>query len=80
MLYMKRILYALILLATACTAPQPDAVVLPGIPKETPRLHDAARFDANSFKLSVDVRYNGDTVIVVRDLPVGAKGNDNKCD
>ena len=77
---MKRILYSLILLATACTAPQPDAVVLPGIPKETPRLHDAARFDANSFKLSVDVRYNGDTVIVVSDLPEGITYRANGAD
>lgn len=68
---MKKILYALILLATACTAPQPDAVVLSGIPKEAPSLHNAARFDANDFKHSVDVRYNGDTVIVVSDLPEG---------
>ena len=80
MLYMKRILYALILLATACTAPQPDAVVLPGIPKETPRLHNAARFDANDFKHSVDVRYNGDTVIVVSDLPDGISYRTNGAD
>lgn len=71
---MKRIFYSLILLLTACTAQQQEvAVVLPGIPKAAPQMSDDVRFSADDYKLSVDVRYNGDTVFVMSDLPEGIK-------
>lgn len=79
---MKKVSFSFLslLLVAACSAPQRDAVVLPGIPKEAPQLNDAARFDANDFKHSVDVRYNGDTVIVVSDLPEGITYRANGAD
>lgn len=79
---MKKVSFSFLslLLVAACSVPQRDAVVLPGIPKEAPQLNGAARFDANDFKHSVDVRYNGDTVIVVSDLPEGITYRANGAD